>query len=465
MRRMTARWVARAVEGRLVRSGPPALGAEVDTRRVREGVLFAALRGTRRDGHEFLEEAAVRGAAGLLVAEDKVEGLPLPEGPFVVAAGDPRRALGKLALAWRENFALPAAGVTGSFGKSTTKEILAALLGGRESGVTASPASFNNDIGVPLTLLSLREESPALIAEIGSNAPGEVAALAGLVRPSVGVVTGVGPVHLEGFGDEEGVAREKASLLEALPGDGTAVLDRESPWFEFLAGKSPCPVLSTGLEHPGADLRPEGMELGSSSVKIRLKGIEFSLPLPGAHNAKNLLMALGAFLAMGGKLEEGARALESRFSPVPGRLSTRILPSGVRILDDSYNSNLPAARAALEVFFSTPCEGRRIALLGEMLESGIRAESLHEELGRAAAGADLLLLVGGPVMEAAKRGALESGVPEDRIHLESDSARAGKVLARLARRGDLVLLKGSRGVRTEEALAPLLEREEGRRAL
>ncbi len=464
MRRMSAEWVARAAGGRVLRPGPDALGAEVDTRRPLEGRLFAALSGARRDGHEFLGEAASKGAAGLLAAEEKVEGLSLPEGPFVVAVEDPREALARLAAAWRGLFSLPAAAVTGSFGKSTTKEILAALLGGRERGITVSPASFNNDIGVPLTLLSLREESPALVAEVGSNAPGEVAFLAELVRPAVGIVTGVGPVHLEGLGSEEGVAREKASLLESLPPGGTAVLDKESPWFEFLARKAPCRVFSVALEDPGADLAAEGIQVGPVSLEIRVQGNTFSLPLPGRHNAKNLLLALGAFLAMGGDLGDGARNLAG-FSPVPGRLTVRSLPSGIRILDDSYNSNLPAARAALEVLASTPCSGRRIAVLGEMLESGPRTEDLHRELGRAAAGGDFLVRVGGPAMEAARRGALKAGMEEARIRLAPDASKAGKILAGLAKRGDLVLLKGSRAVRTEEALRPLLEGEEDSRAL
>ncbi len=461
---MSAEWVARAAGGRLLRTGPDALGAEVDTRRPLEGKLFAALKGSRRDGHEFLEEAAAKGAAGFLAAEEKVGGLSLPEGPFVVAVEEPRKALAGIASAWRGLFSLPAAAVTGSFGKSTTKEILAALLGGRKKGVTASPASFNNDIGVPLTLLSLREESRALVAEVGSNAPGEVAFLSALVRPSVGIVTGVGPVHLEGLGSEEGVTREKASLLEGLPPDGTAVLDRESPWFEFLARKAPCRVLSVALEDPAADLAAEAVDAGPASLRIRAGGNTFSLPLPGRHNAKNLLLALGAFLAMGGDPAEGARNLAG-FTPVPGRLSLRSLPSGIGVLDDTYNSNLPAAKAALEVLAAAPCRGRRIALLGEMLESGARGEELHEELGRAAAVADFLILVGGPVMEAARRGALRAGMEAGRVRLAPDASRAGKILAEVAEKGDLVLLKGSRAVRTEEALQSLLEGEEDGRAL
>ena len=461
---MSAEWVARAAGGRVLRLGPDALGAEVDTRRPLEGKLFAALSGARRDGHEFLEEAAAKGAAGLLAAEGKVKNLSFPEGPFVVAVEDPRKALAGIASAWRGLFSLPAAAVTGSFGKSTTKEILAALLGGRERGVTVSPASFNNDIGVPLTLLSLREDSRFLVAEVGSNAQGEVAFLSDLVRPSVGIVTGVGPVHLEGLGSEEGVAREKASLLETLPGDGAAVLDRESPWFEFLARKAPCRIVSVALQDRAADLAAEEVRPGPASLEMRVKGTRFSLPLPGRHNAKNLLLALGAFVAMGGELEEGARNLAG-FSPVPGRLTTRTLSSGIRILDDTYNSNLPAARAALEVLAATPCAGRRIAVLGEMLESGSRAGELHRELGRAAAGVDFLVLVGGTVMEEARRGALAAGMEEKRIRLVPEASQAGKILAGFAESGDLVLLKGSRAVRTEEALRPLLRGEEDSRAL
>jgi len=465
LRRMSAEWTAGVTGGTVVRSGPAALGAEVDTRRLRKGALFAALAGTRRDGHDFLGEAAGRGAAGLLVAREKLAGLDLPQGPFVVAVEDPVEALALLARAWRRLFPVPSAAVTGSFGKSTTKEILAALLGGRRGGVTASPASFNNHIGVPLTLLAMGEETKFLVTEIGSNAPGEVASLAELAAPRVGIVTGVGPVHLEGLGDEEGVAREKGALLEALPEEGTAVLDRESPWFGFLAERSPCRVLSAALEDRAAEIRPDGVEIGPSSVKIRWKGIDFSLPLPGRHNAKNLLLALGAFLSLGGEPEEGARNLES-FTPVPGRLSLRILPSGVRVLDDSYNSNLPAASAALDVLSSTACRGRRIALLGEMLESGGRAGELHRELGRRAAGAaDLLFFVGGSPVEAACRGALERGIPEEKVRRFPSAEEAGEALAELVRPGDLVLLKGSRGIGLERVLRFLEEGKEGGRAV
>jgi len=449
--RLELGWVARAVGGEL--RGPAGLRCRAvgtDTRRLEGGELFVALRGPRFDGHAFLEEAARRGAAAAL-AERPAPGLP------TVVVPDALAALGRLAAAWREALAGPLVAVTGSCGKTTVKELLAAVLAGR-GPVLASPGNLNNAVGLPLSLLRLEGGHRAAVVELGASAPGEIAALASLARPQVAVLTGAGAAHLEGFGSLEGVARAKGELLEALPEDGVAVLPADQPfaplWRE-LAGRRR--VLDFGLEAgavravPGSlRVEPEGPEPGTRFVLQAPRGeAPVRLRLLGAHQVRNALAAAAAALALGMDLEAVRRGLEA-VAPVPGRLQPRRGPRGALLLDDSYNANPDSLAAALAVL--AEARGRRLLALGDMLELGPEAEALHREAGRRAreAGVERLHALGPLAREAAA-----AFGPGGQAH-ENPEALARALLRDLAP-GVVALVKGSRGAGMERVVQALLE--------
>ncbi len=467
--RLELGWVARAVGGRL--EGPAGLrcrAVATDSRRLEGGELFVALRGPRHDGHAFLAEAARRGAAAAL-AERPAPGLP------TVVVADTLAALGRLAAAWREALAGPLVAVTGSWGKTTVKELLGAVLG-RRAPVLASPGNLNNAVGLPLSLLGLGPEHRAAVVELGASAPGEVAALAALARPRVGVLTGAGAAHLEGFGSLEGVARAKGELLEGLGPEGIAVYPADAPatplWEALAEGRR---RLRFGLEAGEVRAAPgsvrvslEGEAPGTSFVLRAPQGeVPVRLRLLGLHQVRNALAAAAAALALaeagpegmgpvpelGLDLEEVAAGLEAA-RPVPGRLQALAGPGGALILDDSYNANPEALAAALAVLGRWP--GERHLVLGDMLELGPEAPARHREAGRLAreAGVARLHALGPLAAEAAAAFGRGGRAYPD---LDSLLGELGPALGP----GRAVLVKGSRGARMERVVEALLAAGEG----
>jgi UDP-N-acetylmuramoyl-tripeptide--D-alanyl-D-alanine ligase len=415
----------------------------IDSRHVRAGDLFFALVGERFDGHSFLPEVARKGVTAVVTGRDKAPGEPL--GCGVITVENTRYALGRLAARYRSDFQLPVIAVAGSNGKTTTKELLAAVL--RQKFNTAwSEASFNNDVGVPLTLLQLERSHEAAVLEAGTNHPGELAPLIRMIHPQFGVLTNIGREHLEFFGDLPGVAEEEGWLAELLPPDGKLFLNGDSEWAPAIESRSKTQVVRCGFgenNHWRAGdvfMSEAGLTFEAVSPRREFNG-EYRIHLLGRHQAVNALLALAVGAELGVSPEEARAGLES-CQPAKMRLQIREI-NGVRVLDDSYNANADSMLVALQTLGALPCAGRRIAVLGDMAELGPHAAEAHREVGRYAAGAgvDYLIAVGKSVRQTAQA-ARAAGLENVTEFADVESAVAA--VKTTAQPGDLVLLKASR---------------------
>ena len=427
-------------------------GVATDSRDVQPGDLFVARVGLQSDGHRYLEAARAAGAVAALV-----ERLPAaaPSWPLLRVA-DTTAALGQIAHHHRRRLGLPLVAITGSNGKTTTKQMLAAILavsaGGAER-VLVSPGNFNNHVGVPLTLLAGRPEHRVGVVELGMNAPGEIDALAALVAPQVGLVTNASEAHLAGLGSVDGVARAKAELWGRLEPQGCAVVPLDDPRLPALARAFSGRKLGFG-RLPAADVRvvseaPSargGLRLG---LKVAGTPLELSLPLLGRHNALNAAAAAAAAHALDVSPEAIGQGLPATELPAH-RAQLREL-GGVSVLDDCYNANPVSVRAALDTLGELPGSGRLAAVLGDLHELGDEAEALHHALGRELGSRGVAVVIGvGELAGALCAGAREAGVPEVR-HVADAQAAWEQARARL-RAGDRVLVKGSRRVGLEALL-------------
>ena len=429
--------------------------AVIDSREAGPGDLFVALPGERRDGHDFAAEAVRAGAAGALLARP-VEGLE--EAPCFFVA-DPLAALQRLAEAWRA--ALPGTvvvGITGNVGKTTTKLMAASVLRTRYR-VHAAENNYNNEIGVPLCLLSLDAEVERAVIEMGMYTTGEIADLARWARPRTGVVLNVGPVHLESAGSVERIARAKRELVEALPPEGHAILNADDPRVEQMAQHTEARVWRLG-RRADADVRASEIESrGRSGFAFTLTtsgpagrgSRRVRVPIPGLHLVPNVLAAACVGLAEGLALPEVACALE-RLAPGP-RLRLRELPGGVTLIDDSYSAGPAATLAALDLLAELP--GRRIALLGDMRELGELSEPLHRDVGRRAGAVVDLLYTVGELGRAIGEAAEEGGAPPGHIRHARSAGEAAAALAHELRPGDVLLVKGSRALELERVVRAL----------
>jgi UDP-N-acetylmuramoyl-tripeptide--D-alanyl-D-alanine ligase len=445
------KYIEESSSGELVGGDPQALLHRVctDSREAQPGDLFIALAGENHDGHAFLEEAAAKGIGAAMVSRSKHGELGGLKGLPMILVEETRAALGKLAGRYREDFDIPIIAVGGSNGKTTVKEILGTVLRQRFSALW-SEASFNNDIGVPLTLLRLNRKHEVAVLEAGSNHPGELAPLIRLIKPEIGVITSIGREHLEFFRDLRGVAEEQAALAKGLPEHGKLFLHGESPELEIILRGCQAPVIRIGTE-PGNDWQVGEVEMQESGVSFMVLSAEaefsgrYRIALLGKHQAVNGAMAI----AMGKELGLTRKEIEEGLAECRAPKMRMELWNwgGVRVLDDCYNANADSMRAALATLRDFPCEGRRVAVLGGMAELGETSEEAHREVGRdAARGIDQLFVVGsgaGPMAEAA-RGAGSEAVRE----FESPE-NAAEEMIRFLRAGDVVLLKASRAARLE----------------
>jgi UDP-N-acetylmuramoyl-tripeptide--D-alanyl-D-alanine ligase len=430
-------------------------GVSIDSRVLGIGEAFFAIRGERLDGHAFVRDAVGKGASCLVV--DTVSD-DLPPGVPVVLVDDTTRALGRLGAWHRARFTLPVAAVTGSNGKTTTKEMMAAVLAAL-GPVLKPESSFNNQWGLPLTLLKLTAEHKAAALEIGTNHPGEIAGLAQIARPTIAVVTTVSSAHTEFLGSLDDVQREKGALIRALPAEGAAVLNADDPRVLAMSALTRARVWTVSATGP-ADVRavrpvgesPEGLgfelETAEGRHPVRLR---FS----GRHNVTNALAAAGVGVALGLPLERVAVGLEAA-RPVKGRCVWR-RAGALRILDDTYNANPVSVRAALETLHASAGGRRRVVVLGDMLELGPLAAAEHREMGRAVAASGAAEFIGlGPWSGTAVEAAREAGLGESH-HAGTFEDTVALLLKRLAP-GDVVLIKGSRGMRMERVVDALMAR-------
>ncbi len=446
--------LVRVTGGRQVGSGPQVFSSvSIDTRTLKPGDFYFALRGKRLDGHQFVADALKLGAAGVVVEREDA----VPAGAPAIVVDDTTLALGRFAAAYRAKFDIPVFAVTGSNGKTTTKEMLAAILSHRLRTVYA-PASFNNNIGVPLTALKINHETQAAVFELELNELGGTARLARICQPRYGVITNVGDTHLETMKDRDGVAQEKGELLQCLPRQGTAILNADDPVVMDLAHRHWAGrVLTFGLEQP-ADLWATDVKATDlSGVRFKIQGRHpVSLRMPGAHNVLNALAACAALVASGVSVEKALAGLD-RFRPLPLRLAVQRL-SQVTLIDDSYNANPQSVQAALRVLRECAPAGQRMAFLGDMLELGEASARLHEELGRELATVvDRAVLVG-VMSEHVVRGAVDAGMARDRLISGEASDRLPDAAFDMIRPGDTILVKGSRATAME-----LVSREIARR--
>ncbi|MCU0225557.1 MAG: UDP-N-acetylmuramoyl-tripeptide--D-alanyl-D-alanine ligase [Acidobacteria bacterium] len=443
--------IAAAVGGTVV-SGDPgstARGVSIDSRSIAAGDAFFAILGERHDGHDYAAAAAAAGAAAIVAAR----AVAAP-GATVVRVDDTTAALGRLAADERARRALAVVAVTGSAGKTTTRALAVAALGARHR-VAGSAGNLNNQWGLPLSLLRLPAEADAAVLEIGINHPGELAPLARIARPDVGVVTNVGTAHIGFFADQRELAEEKAQVVFETAPSGTGVIHRSSPFLLEVAQRSGRALVTFDLAGE-ADLRPAGVA-GSlvEGTRFTVDGVPVRLALWGDHAVLNALAALGAARALGVPLAEAAPRLAA-VAPQPGRGRVRRLAHGIVLVDDTYNSNPSAAQAMLAALAASPWDGRRVAVLGDMYELGERSPAFHREVGEAAARAGIELLVTvGQWAEDAAAGARAAGL-RGALAL-ADVPAAAEALAGLLQPGDLVLAKASRGVGLERALPAVLD--------
>lgn len=423
-----------------------------DTRSLQPGDLYVALRGERFDGHDFLAEAAARGAVAALV-ERELE-CPLP----TVRVADSRKALGQLGAWNRAQSRARVVGLTGSQGKTTVKELTARIL--EACGPTLmTRGNLNNDLGVPLTLLGLGEQHDFAVIEMGANAPGEIAYVAGLARPDIAHITNAAATHLAGFGSLDGVAQAKGEIWAALPAQGCAVINLDDAYAELWrarVGARRCVSISAE-GRPDADYRLADLRLdpaaGSHFRLLTPQGErQLQLNLLGAHNAANALAACALALEAGAGLDDLQPGL-ARMQPVSGRLCLRPGRHGARILDDSYNASPASFRAAIDVLARLP--GERLLALGDMGELGTEAEQAHEEVGRYAREQGVAQLYAiGPLSALSAR-----GFGDGALHGASHEALADAILPRL-KPGVTVLVKGSRSAGMEKLVKLLLSNED-----
>lgn len=445
----------RATGARVARPGSAERFARVttDTRTLGTGDLFVALVGERHDAHAFAAAAVAAGATGLLVA--RPVDLPAAADVVVLEVPDTLRALQDLGADLRRRVAPCVLAITGSNGKTTTKEMLAAILVAHAGGperVLKTQGNLNNLIGVPLTLLALTGDESHAVVEMGMNAPGEIARLTEIADPDVGLITNVGPAHLEGLGSVEGVARAKGELFATMRREATVVVNAEDAHVAALGAAFPGRRVGFGA---GTDVTAESVTCdarGAASFRLRLGGaaVDVRLRIPGRHNVMNALAAAAAAWAVGASPAAIATGLAAATS-VGGRMRVVTLANGVTIVDDSYNANPASVAAALRSLADAPAT-RRIAVLGDMLELGAASAEQHRAVGGLAGtvGLAALYLHGDFARDTAAGAAATMSAAA--IHVAPDHAAIAAALAADARRGDWVLVKGSRGQRMEEVV-------------
>ncbi len=434
-------------------------GVSIDSRTVRPGELFVAIHGPRHDGHSFVAAALVAGASAAMVARGRLGEYDAAIRQKLFAVENTLGALQGLAQSVRRGWGKRVAGVTGSTGKTTTKEILAAVAGaGRR--VVRSEGNLNNEYGVPLTLLRLEEEDEAAVVELGMSHRGEIARLCEISEPELGVVTNVAPVHLEFFGSVEEIAEAKRELVEGLAGpEPVAVLNADDERVARFGEKFRGRVLTFGLKNQAAAYRAENVALnGAEGAEFDYvapgERVRMKLALPGRHNVSNALAALAAASAWGVRAEE-ARAPLASVAPAAMRGQFTKFAAGFAVINDCYNSNPVALARMAELLAATPAR-RRILAAGAMLELGAKSGELHRAAGRHAAGQkpDFIFGVSGDAKELLA-GAIEAGHPAAKTRFFETSGEAGAALAEFVREGDVLLVKGSRGVKMEKIIEAL----------
>ncbi len=441
------------IDGQLINGDSELIvtGISTDSRKINRGDLFLALKGERFDGHRFLNEAVTAGAAALLVMEeiDSMRDTP------VIRTDDTLKAFGAIARFHRERFKVPVIAITGSNGKTTTKDLVAAVLS-QKYNVVKTEANFNNEIGLPLTLLEMDQNTEAVVVEMGMRGLGQIRNLAAIAKPEIGIVTNIGQAHLELLGSEANIAKAKAELIEALPPNGTAVLNGDDPWIRQMSIPKSFRPVWFGLEDSKLDFRAVVLENTSQGTLFQVTGdgikIDILLPLPGRHNVYNALAAIvtGRILGLSTTaIREGLSA-----PAMTGRRLKVLNRNQLRIIDDTYNASPASVKAALEVLCQSSGPGKKIAVLADMLELGEASISSHIEVGEYAAklGVNHLLAYGNLARKYVDG---FTSITPKRAEYFSNKPDLIRILKQVARPGDSILVKGSRGMKMEEVVEAL----------
>jgi UDP-N-acetylmuramoyl-tripeptide--D-alanyl-D-alanine ligase len=463
--RWTIDQIIEATSGRLI-SGPPDLtyaGVGIDSRSISDDFLFVAIRGEKHDGHTFLDQVVRSGVKGLVVAEDALAGLDPGQwstrGVAAVAVADTTRALGALAAFQRNRVKIPVVAITGSNGKTTTRR-MTTLVMGRRFNTLATQGNFNNEIGLPLTLFNLEPDHQVAVLELGMNHPGEMSRLGAICRPTIGMITTVGPGHLEFLGSLEGVARAKGELIARIDPEGTVVLNRDDPLVTALADGCHRQVVFFGTT-PDAQVQARNIREEAQGIAFDLllpasQTIAVQLRTPGRFMVTNALAAAAAGFLVGVPAPEIKAGLES-FVPDKGRLHIVPTPAGVNLIDDTYNANPASMAAAFDTLAALRKEQPGFIVMGDMLELGDQAGALHHSTGKlAAASGATRLYVHGRYADAVRQGALVGGMAASDIFTGAKADIVADLTARLST-GHWVLVKGSRGMAMETVVKQICQ--------
>jgi UDP-N-acetylmuramoyl-tripeptide--D-alanyl-D-alanine ligase len=457
--------VLKATGGRLLQGEEKTSfrGISTDSRTVAEGELFIALKGERFDGHHFAIEALKKRAGGVIIEEDRVRDIRWNgyRPSAVIAVKDALHALGDIARERRRQFGTPVVALTGSNGKTTTKDMISACLE-TTFPVLKTKGNLNNLIGLPLTLLNLTERERIVVLEMGMNVPGEIRRLTEISEPDVGLITNIEKVHLEGMGSLERVKEEKGELFRRMRQDGTILLNQDDPRVIDLASEFCGQKITFGIDHPAEvmakEIQLKGIEGTSFTLMMEGVTMEITLPFLGRHFVPNALSAIAAASLFGIELQKMKEALE-HLSPSSMRMEVLCLKGGVRLINDAYNANPRSMELALQILSEIKREGRGIAVLGDMLELGDYSVEAHQLIGKQVGelSIDFLLALGeeAPVLVES---AIRHGLSSEKARIVENHMEAISILKKMVRDGDWILVKGSRRMGMEKIAEGLMER-------
>ncbi|MFH0811989.1 MAG: UDP-N-acetylmuramoyl-tripeptide--D-alanyl-D-alanine ligase [Pseudomonadota bacterium] len=461
--RLTITWLVEAIQGRLLQGGPEGgyPGISTDSRSIRPGEFFWALKGERFDGHDFLREVRDKGASGVVIERGRA--VPeMNEAMVIIEVDDTLWALGECAAHYRRLYDIPIVAVTGSNGKTTTKEMIVSILSTKRQ-VLKTKGNLNNLIGLPLSLLNLSPKHDVGVVELGMNRRGEIARLTEIVNPTVGVITNIGPVHLEYLKSVEAVAEAKGELFQKMSSQSTAVINNDDPMVEKMSRDFPGEKVTFGMKHPadvGAEnIKSMGFEGITFDLRIREKTFPIYFPIIGEHNIMNALAAAAAVMAVGEDPEMIVRGLE-HFTNLSLRQEVVTVGDTITLINDAYNANPISMQTALKTFSQLKGSARGIVVLGDMLELGGWSIRLHRELGKqvAQSGINHLLLLGN-YASAVREGAIAGGISPECIVIGKDHQQLTDILEGLLNQGDWVLVKGSRKMEMEKIVKKFIKDE------
>jgi UDP-N-acetylmuramoyl-tripeptide--D-alanyl-D-alanine ligase len=456
--------VLKATGGKLLQGKGNAFfqGISTDSRTVAEGELFIALKGSRFDGHHYALEALKKKAGGVLIEEDKVGNIRWNgyRSRAVIAVKDSLSALGDIAQNWRRRYRTPVVALTGSNGKTTTKEMIAASLE-TTFPILKTEGNLNNLIGLPLTLLTLTEKERVVVLEMGMNVPGEIRRLTEISEPDVGLITNIQKVHLEGMGNLERLKEEKGELFRRMRRDGTILVNQDDHRVMELATDYPGQKITFGIDHPAEvmakEIRLRGGEGTSFTLILEGEVTEIHLRLLGRHFVPNALSAMAVACLFGVEMKRAKEALE-HFQPFPMRMEVVPLKEGKTLINDAYNANPNSMELALETLVEAKGKGRAIAVLGDMFELGEFTKEAHQQLGQRVSELSIdFLLTLGEEASLVVESAIRHGFPVERTKVVKSHSEAISTLKEMIRNGDWILIKGSRGMAMEKIVEALKE--------